>query len=127
MTEIPIIFITEDWPIDDVTTEDDCDDAFAVLTALIVSIEARMDDLEIQGLAVSVEYKRAKSALRWKKAAMQMVNNKRGQINRVRADAIQTDRRERVMKYFAAMHPDEFRAAIRHVDAGTDAIQARQA
>lgn len=127
MTEVPIIYITEDWSIDDIETEDDCDDAFAVLTAMIARIEAQMDDLEIQGLALSEQYKRAKMAFRWKKAAMSMVQTKRGRINRKRNEAQQANRENRIIKYFAAMHPEHFRAAIAHIEAGTDAAMARGA
>ncbi len=124
--EIPIIFITDTWTVDDIKTEDDCDDAHALLTAVIVSIEAHMDDLEIKGQSVSVEYKRAKMALRWKKAAMAVVNVKRGQINRSRAEAVSNDRNARIIRYFMAMHPAEFRQASLHVAAGTDKMDSRE-
>ncbi|MEH7827651.1 hypothetical protein [Gemmobacter denitrificans] len=120
--EIPTIYITDDWTVDDIHTEDDCDDAHALLTALIVSIEARMDDLEIAGEALSIDYKRCKSALRWKKAAMQVVNTKRGKLNRLRQEQYHTDRKSRLCAYFAAMHPVEYERAIRHVEAGTDTL-----
>lgn len=122
--QVPVMTITEGWTVDEIETEDDCDDAFAVLTALIVSIEARMDDLVIAGQEVSVDYKRAKAALRWKKAAMSVVNIRRGKINRAIKTALQQEQSQRVMAYFSAMHPDEFKAALKHVNAGTDAVVA---
>lgn len=109
---IPVIYITDDWSVDDIHTEDDCDDAHAVLTALIVSIEARMDDLEIQGRTVSEEYKRAKISLRWKKAAMQVVNLKRGKINRAAAESRAARQYQEIRKFLALHHPDVFRQAI---------------
>ena len=109
--QVPIIYITGDWTVDQIETEDDCDDAHAVLTALIVSIEARMDDLEIQGRGVSEEYKRAKISLRWKKAAMQVVNLKRGKINRALAAGKAEARYQEMRKFLAINHPAVFKEA----------------
>ena len=122
MTEdirVPIIEICDGWTVDEIETLEDCNDAFAVLTALIVSIEARMDDLAIAGEELSVPYKKAKTALRWKKAALSVVNLKRGEIGRKQQDAKEAHFNTRVCQYFAAMHPDQFEAARRHVLAGT--------
>lgn len=110
--QIPIIYITDEWAVDDIHTEDDCDDAHAILTALIVSVEARMDDLEIQGRLVSEEYKRAKISLRWKKAAMQVVNLKRGKINRAAANSRAMSQYQEIRKFLALHYPDVFREAI---------------
>lgn len=116
---VPIIAITGDWTVDDIETEDDCDDAFAILTALIVSIEARMDDLAMSGQELSVDHKRAKSALRWKKAALSVVNTKRGKIRRQEKEAHDESQSQKIMNYFRAMHPQEMQAAMDHVRAGT--------
>lgn len=117
--EVPVISITDGWDVDDIQTEDDCDDAFAVLTAMVVSIEARMDDLAMLGNELSVDYKRAKSALRWKKAALSVVNTKRGQIRRREKDAADASQTQKVIDYFRAVHPEELKAAMNHVRAGT--------
>lgn len=116
---VPVIEICNGWTVDELQTEDDCDDAFAVLTALIVSIEARMDDLAIAGNECSAEHKHAKKALRWKKAAMAVVNNKRGKINRAEREAKAQHFNARLCLYFSAMHPEEFDTAMRHYRAGT--------
>lgn len=116
---VPIIEICNGWTVDEIYTEDDCDDAHAVLTALIVSIEARMDDLAIAGEELSVEYKHAKKALRWKKAALSVVGTKRGKINRAKKEAEKRRVDSQLCSYFAAMHPEEFRRAVLHVEAGT--------
>lgn len=113
--QVPIIYITDGWSVDDIETEDDCDDAHAVLTALIASIEARMDDLEIQGRAISEDYKRAKISLRWKKAAMQVVNLKRGKINRAAGDRKTTLQYHAIMQFLALHHPTVFREAMQLV------------
>jgi len=118
---VPIIEITGGWTVDEIENENDCDDAFAVLTAIIVSIEAKMDTLEMERAEKSESYIKTKSALRWKKAALSVVNTKRGKFKRQRAEAIQKSNDERVLRYFKAMHYDIYMAAQRHVDAGTDA------
>lgn len=122
--EVPVISITQGWDVDDIETEDDCDDAFAVLTALVVSIEARMDDLAMAGNELSVDYKRAKSALRWKKAALSVVNTKRGEIRRQEKEAHDASQAEKIIAYFRAMHPAELTEALNHVRAGTVEIIA---
>ena len=119
---IPTIIITDDWTVDDIETEDDCDDAFAVLTAICVSIEAKMDDLAMQGKELSVEHKKAKAALRWKKAALQVVQSKRGKINRKFKQVEQATLDRRIIAYFRAMHPNEFHRGLDHVWANTDGI-----
>lgn len=125
--EIPIISICDGWDVDDIQTEDDCDDAFAVLTALVVSIEARMDDLEIAGNSVSVEYKKAKTALRWKKAALTVVQTKRGKIRRAEKEAKQAERDASILRYFEAMHPDLVLKADKHFEAGTTELAIAEA
>ena len=42
---VPIIEITDGWTVDEIQNEDDCDDAFAVLTAIIVNIELLLDNV----------------------------------------------------------------------------------
>ena len=123
--QVPIIAITGDWTVDEIETEDDCDDAFAILTALIVSIEARMDDLAMSGQELSVEHKRAKSALRWKKAALSVVNIKRGKILRRKKAEHDETQSQKLMNYFRAMHPQEMQSALDHVRAGTVDIVTR--
>ena len=76
------IQIDDGWTIGDLETLTDCDEAFAVLTAAVASIEGQ---LELAGVAYQhdpVWTARAKAALRWKKAALQAVNTKRSQFSR---------------------------------------------
>ena len=117
---VPIIEITAGWTVDEIETEDDCDDAFAVLTAIIVGIEAKLDTLEMENLAKSESFIKTKGALRWKRAALAVVNTKRGKIKRQMNEAFQKSNSERILKYVKAMHYDTFMEAQRHVDAGTD-------
>jgi len=120
--EVPIIFITDGWSVDEIETEDDCDDAHAVLTGIIARIESHMDDIEMQGNGMTVEFKKARAALRWKKAALNVVNTKRGRIRRNENERQIQDFNRRIINYFKAMHPSEMAAAIRHVEAMTDTL-----
>lgn len=120
--EIPVIEITDGFTIDDVETLDDCDDAFAILTALVASIEYRIDEFKFRNDEFSEECRRAKAALRWKKAALSAVNSKRGRITRTIAEKEKSDRNTRLADYFSAMHPNEFQRALNHIKAGTDKI-----
>ena len=117
---VPIIEITEGWTVDEIQNEDDCDDAFAVLTAIIVSIEVKLETLEMDGFDKTYSYIKTKAALRWKKAALSVVNNKRGKFKRQRTEELQGSNDARVLMYLKAMHYEAYMEAQRHVDAGTD-------
>lgn len=84
---IPVIEITKGWTVDDLETMEDCDDAFCVLTGIIVSIEAQLAELEYAGVEKSQPHRSAKAALRWKKAALQIVQRKQAMIQRREARA----------------------------------------
>lgn len=112
--EVPVIEIAEGWTIDEVLTEDDCDDAFALLTEAITSIEYRMERLREEGASVtSSAYRKAKAALRWKKAAMQAVQNRRGQIKRQARQAQQVSRDRILLNEIRSISPDVFRQAVK--------------
>lgn len=81
--EIPDIEIAEGWPVSDILTLDDCDDAFAYLTAAIATIELQIDSEGFKPLAMQRGewVARAKAALRYKRGALAIVNTKRSRIN----------------------------------------------
>lgn len=118
--QVPIIEITDGWTVDEIETEDDCDDAFAVLTALVVSIEDRMDRLEEAGNGLTPEYRHAKRALRWKKAALSVVNTKRGRIRREIAADGKAVFVQAMLNYVAAAHPKVMEEAKSHANAGLE-------
>lgn len=118
--DVPVLEIKDGWTVDDLNTLEDCEDAFIVLTALIVAIEARIDDLDAGNGIQKDELKRAKGALKFKKAALQIVSLKRGRITRQEKERKQLSWDRRVVDYFSAMHPKEFERARKHVDAGTE-------
>ena len=109
---VPVIEITKGWTVDDIETEDDCDDAFAVLTGLVAAIELRIDEMAAIGETGAVAYRRAKAALRWKKAALQIVQTKRGKINRIKRAEVEASRDRRLLETIRAMSPDAFYRAV---------------
>lgn len=122
--EVPVIEIVDGFTVDDIETLDDCDDAFAILTALVASIEYRVDEFKFRDQEFSEECRRAKAALRWKKAALNAVQSKRSRITRKAEEKKQNDVNTRLLDYFRAMHPEEFRRGLNHIKAGTDKVVA---
>jgi hypothetical protein len=78
---IPDIEIDKGWPVSDVKTIEDCDDAYAFLMAAIASIEF---DIELDANKIidkgPLWAARARCALKYKRAALNIVNTKRGRI-----------------------------------------------
>lgn len=76
----------ENWTVGDLKTIEDCAAAMATLTAAIVAVEGQLS--VARALATEGQYSdrvwfaKAKAALRWKKAGLQAVQLRRGQINR---------------------------------------------
>lgn len=111
--DVPIIEIAEGWTVEDLETQDDCDDAFAVLTEAIASIEYRMERLREEGASVtSPAYRKAKAALRWKKAGLQAVQTKRAKISREARAQKQASRDRILLDEIRALSPDAFYQAI---------------
>jgi len=81
--DIPDIEITEGWLARDVATIEDCDDAFALLTAACASIECQIDMEAFKPLAQQRGdwVAKAKAAFRFKKGALAIVQHKRSAIN----------------------------------------------
>ncbi len=81
--EIPDIEIEPGWLARDVATIEDCDDAFAILTAACAGIEMQIDLEAFKPLAEQRgEWAaRAKAALRFKRAALNIVQFRRTAIN----------------------------------------------
>lgn len=80
---IPDIEIDAGWPVSDVKTIEDCDDAFAFLMSACAAIEY---DIDVEASKPASQQNpewaaRAKCALKYKKAALSIVNTKRGRIN----------------------------------------------
>lgn len=109
---VPVIEIVDGFTVDDILTEDDCDDAQAILTAIIARIEERLDLIKVQGLEQSIEYIRAKTAPRYKRAALQINGVKRGKFNRLRRQQAQQTRDRQMLDWIRQRHPDVLQEAI---------------
>lgn len=81
--EIPDIEISEGWFVSEVETIQDCDDAFAYLTSACAAIEAQIESETLRPVAEQrgAWMVSAKAAFRFKKAALQIVQQKRGAIH----------------------------------------------
>lgn len=95
---IPDIEISEGWPISDLGSTEDCNDAFAFLMAAVASIELQ---IELEAIKPLNEQRpdwaaRARYALKMKKAALQLVGYKRGVFGK-EEDRILNRTRDRVL------------------------------
>ena len=120
--EIPVVEICAGWTVDDIENLDDCDDAFAYLTGALTHIEAVIDWYEESGIDKDDKYYRTKRARRWKKAALQIIQTKRGRFNR---EAKKAERRY-LLEQFARAVSDADRSLFktcmaRATDAANDA------
>lgn len=78
--EIPDIEIDKGWPVSDVKTISDCDDAFAFLMSAVAKIEFDIDVevLKPRDQQDGLWLAKARCALKYKRAALQIVNSARG-------------------------------------------------
>lgn len=111
--EIPIIEITKDWTVDDIQTLDDCDDAHAYLTGAVCSIEDKIDAAIELGTDLGIGFRKLKRALRWKKAALNVVQTKRGKITRALKKAEKLKHDERLINRMRDMFPKEFASILK--------------
>jgi len=122
--EIPCVELCDGWTVDDIITEEDCDDAFAYLTQAIATIENRIDELEVGGQRGTSVFARTKAALRWRKAAMQIVSIKRGRISRAEKLTRDATSERKIIEYVKAMHPEAFREAVEHATGSTAPVRS---
>lgn len=107
--EIPDIEIDQGWYVSEVKTLDDCDDAFAYLMSASAAIEYSID---VELLKPAHQQRgewmaRAKSALKYKKAALQIVNQKRGRLNKEEDIAVQSSRDRLILEHIRKRVSDE--------------------
>lgn len=86
--EIPDIQIDEGWPVSDVKTIEDCDDAYAFLMSACAAIEYSIDieDAKPEHMRDLHWRARAKCALKYKKAALGIVTATRSKIKSQKQD-----------------------------------------
>ena len=108
------IRITDNWFLDEIATLEDCERAYAELTVQIVGIELRISDPEGYGVT-SEKLPRLVAAMRFKKAALQGIQHKRGDIrteaaarNLAASNALLREFHTRMSAVFKARHPEEF-------------------
>ena len=114
---IPIIEIRDGWTVDDVKTIADCDDAFAYLTGALCAIEARMSEMTEMGENKGEAFRRLCAAARWKRAALNVVNTKRGQIQRTERAAEQKSKDRALLDEIKRMYPNSFFEAVASLEA----------
>jgi hypothetical protein len=120
--EIPVVYITDDWEVDDVETIDDCEDAHTLLISQCAAIEHRIDMLQLHR-EKSSEIARAKAALKWKKLALALVNAKKGKLSRIAQIERDNSRDRLVLSYIGTENP----ALIRDADRWARDVTARRA
>ncbi|MHC1549438.1 hypothetical protein [Phyllobacterium sp. K27] len=105
--DIPDIEITEGWPVSDIKTIDDCNDAFAYLMSACASIEYQIDMAQAAHVSKqdAVWIARARCALKYKKAALQIVGFKRGSIGAEETKAFQRERDRALLTYIRSVVP----------------------
>jgi hypothetical protein len=106
--EIPIIEITEGWTAESVKTRKDCDDAFSFLMSACAGIEYQID-METSKPKTHWDnpwLAKARCALKYKKAALQIVNQRRSIINTADDRAWKDSRDRKLLEYIRGVVPD---------------------
>lgn len=107
-TEIPVIEIDKGWPAEDVQTVEDCDDAFAFLMAAVAKIEMDIDLHDLNPSRAERGWKaRASYALKMKRAALQIVQNRRGRILAELKSAKQASIDRRMLNFIRENMPED--------------------
>lgn len=107
-----VIYIDDNWAVDEIETVEDCDDAFETLLYAIASIEYQLDMEAIQRTSLSEDdtwERRARAALRLKKSAFSLVQYKRGAIERVRRDMERKTTAEFFLRIVKRDQPEQFK------------------
>lgn len=128
--EIPVIEIEPGWSVSDLHTIEDCDDANAILIAAVAGIEMQIELASFKPLNLQdPEWTaRAKGALRFKKAALGIVMNRRGAINRAE-ELKRLDRENEQLLAFVreALPPGEWFKLVTAFNAGRREPMAKRA
>lgn len=104
---IPDIEIQDGWPVSEIATIEDCDDAYALLMAAVAEIEYELElkDLGVCKFADPTWPARARRAMKYKRAALQIVGYKRGQIMEARRRDLQMTRDQALLEHVKASLP----------------------
>lgn len=101
------VYITDEWRVSDLRTLDDCTKARDHLTGIIAAIEHRIASTKLD----YSDYAKARTALRWKKRALQLVQEKHGVLAREARRSIQDSRDRQLLALIKALYPNEFAKA----------------
>lgn len=107
--EIPVIEVTEGWAAESVSTRKDCDDAFAYLMSACAGIEYQID-VELskpKSHTNNMWLAKARCALKYKKAALQIVNQRRAVIGAAEERAWKDSRDRNLLGYIRNVVPDK--------------------
>jgi hypothetical protein len=107
--EIPDIEIAAGWPAASVQSQKDCDDAFAYLMSAVAQIEFQIDvetskPKEFQDFPWMAK---ARCALKYKKAALSIVQTRRGYLSAAEARAWQDSRDRKILEFIRANTTNE--------------------
>lgn len=118
---IPDIEITDGWSASAVKDLEECDDAFAYLMAAVAEIEYQIDQHAL-GIVISQDptwRARAARALKYKRAALQIVGYKRGEIASKSRQKFQNSRDRILLEHIkSTTDPELFQAWV--VGSGVD-------
>lgn len=113
MSDVPILSINREWDVDQIQTLQDCDDADAILTEAIVSIESQLATDAVAGCLRGHDWRiKAKGALKYKKRALQIVARRRGELNKLSRQATGADHDRELLDTIKEHFPEQFFAAI---------------
>jgi hypothetical protein len=107
--EIPVIEITAGWSAESVQTRKDCDDAFAYLMSACAGIEFQIDTelTKPKNFQDVMWMAKAKCALKYKKAALQIVQQRRSIIAETERRAWQDSRDRKLLEYIRGAVPNQ--------------------
>lgn len=95
------VWIDDDVAVADLMTEAECANAFNLVTEQIVAIEAQVDEYKAGTRPFTAEWhKRAKGALRYKRAALQLIQTRQAEIRRAVKEATTKIENERFERFF---------------------------
>lgn len=106
--EIPVIEITDGWSAESCTTKEQCDDAFAYLMSACAGIEYQID-MEFTKPKEQQDapwLAKAKCALKYKKAALQIVQNRKALISETEKRVWQERQDRHLLTYIRSVVPD---------------------
>ena len=116
------IFVAPEIRVTDLQSLAECGDARTTLMVDISRIEMQLSEAKSEGaqgrFADGDWFRRANAALKMKKWALQLVQQRRGDISRASNRSYQDGRDKRLIEMFKAMFPDEFDRAVKALEAG---------